>query len=221
MVYHPICYPKSLIYKLTTTLEDPATSSIPKNIFGMQNPVAAIDEFPIETEGNVNSLEQKTLNHVVGFTYIKDDDQREALRPSTMLRGFKKQTNKHVFFAGRVRKFPYGVRVQLLGLIRNVHRINSIVFAQKTAEPDHGYIVVSEDYCDVVDRSGGQVIVSVPIAAIKKVWANGTVVTVTFLEEKQKGKPKSLEVKCKKVEVASLVQNVLLTQEAGKAEIWK
>jgi hypothetical protein len=48
VIYRPICYPISLMYKLTITLEDPATSSI-----------------PIETEGHVNSLEQTAFRQVI------------------------------------------------------------------------------------------------------------------------------------------------------------
>jgi hypothetical protein len=88
------------------------------------------------------------------------------------------------------------------------------LFAQRTAEPDGGYFVLSEEYCDILDKADGQVIASLAIVGIKKVARNGCNVTVTVAEEKQRSKTRTWDVRFKNDEIASLVHNVLLTQEA-------
>jgi hypothetical protein len=170
-------------------------------------------EWPPPPKEVIWVMTPKTWKDVSRFTQLSNEESQKVL---ASLKAVHKAENRRVFFINRIKTFDLGIKKGLIDIIQKAHRVNSVIFAARLLDRPNAYLVVSEDYCDVVDMAANSVASSFAHAKIQRVVAGGNILALGLEPEKtgsHRHQMQAHEFKLKNTMAASRAENVIVSMD--------
>jgi hypothetical protein len=204
-------YPHGFIGSLEITLDEPEKNRELSQIISVQEMIPACKEWPLQVEAAMRRIEPDKWREAISFTVIKDEEMRDELRPSTILKRMRREPMPRVFFVNRIKSFDAKLRAAFLNLLRGSQKAASLVYVAPLVEPEQPWLALSDEGCSIVSQNVDVIKTAIPFVGIRKVTRVGPVVTLVADVEKGKGKTRSVDLKFKKEYVALLVHNLIVS----------